>query len=677
MFECRNEHLVARRFHYYELDMKRSIFLLVALICMSTVSMAAIDKKAEIARLRGKLSQTTSRKDSIKILYDIFDLSSRKDYLALGREIDAVAERAGNNEVRYDMARHLANAISNDSILALIEAHVKSLPSCKEQKETALFVKIRRLSATARYITEKERQNKIARVIVPEDNSKMDGYAKVERLFTICEYLSSFAKGDLLVEYLDDLGRLIKETGIENYAVKNIYLTESANIYSVTGNKEKAIACDRALLKEIDGLEKRYRAQGRKYRSYDINRFVVYRRMLSNYEVLSLDEVNSLYSKILDIAAVNDDVRGVIENNKRAAVYHAMKNKRYAEAIPYIRHQLSVERSQVLRQRMLEMLIEAAVAVGDKTTEDLAQKELDAIADQMNSKEARDKYNELQIRYDVSALRAENAELELENKNGQIAATQRIMIFVIVGWVAFAIMLVALLFFWTRYKRTAADISSFVDSLAAERDAIKKRRYYDYAKKTGSSVQPRDYISSRPKLGNLSDTIDYIINDVMFISSIALEDTRKFRHTISVGSFMKDSIDNVESRLTKNININVVYPDPDFEIRVDKQCLQMLVNHILNVAVRLAPEGGAIGFECTEDKASRMARFVFKHTGDSFPEGREEKIFEHFFDYRKLSEDGEAALIMCRMINFLTNSSLKSSAGHTHDGKLVLMVPMS
>lgn len=650
---------------------------MVALLCLSSVSVSALDKNAEIARLRGKLSQTTTRKDSIKILYDIFDLSSRKDYLSLGREIDAVAERAGNNTVRYDIARHLANSVNNDSILALIEAHVKSLPAGQEQKETELFVKIRRLSTTARYMTEKERQDKIARLIVPEDNSKMDKYAKVERLFIICEYLSSFAKGNLLVEYLDDLGQLIKESGIDNYAVKNIYLTESANIYSVTGNKEKALACDRALLKEIDALEKRYRAQGRKYRNYDVSRFIVYRRMLSNYDILDLDEVNSLYDKILKIAAVNEDVKGVLENNKRAAIYHAMKNKRYAEAIPYLRHQLSVERSQVFRRRQLGMLVEAAAAVGDQTTEDLARNELEAITEQMNSKEAQDKYNELKIRYDVSALRAENAELELENKNGQIAATRRIMIFVIVGWVAFAIMLVALLFFWTRYKRTASDLSSFVDSLAAERDAIKKRRYYDYAKKVGSSVKPRDYISSRPKTGNLSDTIDYIINDVMFISSIALEDTRKFRHTISVGSFMKDSIDNVESGLTKNININVVYPDPDFEIRVDKQCLQMLVNHILKVAVRLAPEGGAIGFECTEDKSARMARFVFKHTGDSFPEGREEKIFEHFFDYRKLSEDGEAALIMCRMINFLTNSSLKSSAGHTHDGKLVLMVPMS
>ena len=398
---------------------------MVALLCLSSVSVSALDKNAEIARLRGKLSQTTTRKDSIKILYDIFDLSSRKDYLSLGREIDAVAERAGNNTVRYDIARHLANSVNNDSILALIEAHVKSLPAGQEQKETELFVKIRRLSTTARYMTEKERQDKIARLIVPEDNSKMDKYAKVERLFIICEYLSSFGKGNLLVEYLDDLGRLIKESGIDNYAVKNIYLTESANIYSVTGNKEKALACDRALLKEIDALEKRYRAQGRRYRNYDVSRFIVYRRMLSNYDILDLDEVNSLYDKILKIAAVNEDVKGVLENNKRAAIYHAMKNKRYAEAIPYLRHQLSVERSQVFRRRQLGMLVEAAAAVGDQTTEDLARNELEAITEQMNSKEAQDKYNELKIRYDVSALRAENAELELENKNGQIDGGHR------------------------------------------------------------------------------------------------------------------------------------------------------------------------------------------------------------------------------------------------------------
>lgn len=408
-----------------------------------------------------------------------------------------------------------------------------------------------------------------------------------------------------------------------------------------------------------------------------MNRFVIYRRMLSNYEALSVDEANDLYNKILNLAEKNDDIKATMEYNRRTSAYHAMKNKRYAEAIPYIRRQLSIEDSHILRKHMLEMLVEAASAIGDKTNEDLARQELEAINKEISTVAAKQKYDELQIRYDVSALREENAELELENKNEQIQATRRIMIFVIVGWVAFAILMIAFLFFWSRYKKTTADIASFVDTLVAERDAIKRRRYYDYAKKTNDKEYHASYHSKPPKPGNISETVDYIINDVMFISSIALEDSRKYRQTISVTEFMKDSISTLESTLDKNVNLNVLYPEPDFEIKVDKECLGMLTDHILKVAVRLAPEGGAVGFECTEDKSMKMARFVFKHSGNALPEGKEEKIFEHFFKYKELSEKGEAALIMVRMINFLTNCSLKSSSGHTGGGKLVLMVPMS
>ncbi|MDE7116440.1 MAG: hypothetical protein K2O56_08445, partial [Muribaculaceae bacterium] len=465
--------------------MKKVILLLFTLLMVPVAVYSTPEKRAKIASLREELATTKTHKDSIKILYDIFDLSNRKDYMDICKELDAVAAKGGDNAVRFDMARQMANVSSNDSVLAEIERHVETLPECKEKKETALFVKIRRLSATARNISEKERQERIARTIVPED-SKLDKYGKVERLFTICEYLSVFAKGDMLVNYLDDLGKLMNESGIDNYALKNIYYTESANIYSITGNHEKALAADRILLKEINNLEKRYKAQGRKYRNLDVNRFIIYRRMLSNYDNLSLEEANEIYSKILKLAEGNEDVKATMEYNRRASAYHAMKNERYAEAIPYIRRQLSIERSHILRKRMLEMLVEAASAIGDQTNVDIAQKELDAINRELSSVDAQQKYNELQVKYDVSALRAENAELELENKNGQILATRRIMIFVIVGWVAFAIMLVGLLFYWAKYKKTFADISSFVATLASERDAIKKRRYYDYARKTDS-----------------------------------------------------------------------------------------------------------------------------------------------------------------------------------------------
>lgn len=181
--------------------------------------------------------------------------------------------------------------------------------------------------------------------------------------------------------------------------------------------------------------------------------------MLSNYDSLSIDEANDLYSKILAIAERNEDVKSTMEYNRRASAYHAMKNGRYAEAIPYIRRQLSIERSHILRKRMLEMLVEAASAIGDQTNLDIAQKELDAINREINSVDARQKYNELQVKYDVSALRAENAELELENKNGQILATRKIMIFVIVGWVALAVMLVGLFVFLGKIQE---DISGYI-----------------------------------------------------------------------------------------------------------------------------------------------------------------------------------------------------------------------
>lgn len=656
---------------------KVTISLLFTLVFAQLSGFASVNRKeAAITKLRQELSQTDSRKDSIKILYDIFDLSERKDYINICKEIADVATRAGDNATRLDISRHLANVVKNDSALEMIENYVKSVPSSKDQKETELFVKIRRLSTSVRYISEKERQERVARLISADDISKLDKYGKVERLFMICEYLSNFAKGDLLVEYLNDLGDLMKDSGVNNYALMNLYYTEAANIYTLTGNREKALEADKTLLNIINDLEKEYRSKGRKYRDLNVNRFIIYRRMLSNYEALSQKDAEEIYHKIQYISQINTEVKKEMENNRRVAAYYAMKNKRYAEAIPYLRSQLSIEKSQPLKKRMLEMLLEASTAVGDSTNIDIARNELDAINRELDTTQAKERYNELKVRYDISSLRAENAELELEKKNNQVATTRRIMAFVIVGWLAFAAMLIAFLFFWTRYRKNATDIASFIDTLVAERDAIKKRRYYDYARKTDGNNVLDSYYTKPPKAGNISDMVDYIINDVMFISSVALEDSRKYRQTISVTKFIKDSISNVEATLNKNININVIYPDPDFEIKVDKECLQMLTTHILKVAVRMAPEGGSIGMECWEDKAVGMAKFVFKHSGDPIPEGKEEKIFENFFNYKELAEKGEAALIIVRMINFLTNSSLKSSAGHGSGGKLVLMVPM-
>ncbi|MDE6338168.1 MAG: ATP-binding protein [Muribaculaceae bacterium] len=658
--------------------MKKGVIILMAML-LAALGGYALDRKSEIAKLRRELSQTQNPKDSIEILYNIFDLSESKDFPKVLTELDGVAARTGENRIRLEIVRHLANYYKSDSLLSVLEAHVRTLPPSEEQKEAILFVQIRRIGQRERHGSEKERQENIARIIAANDTASLSKYEQIARMFNICEYMGMYAQGPLLVEYLDDLNDLIERSQIKTPSLKTLFLNESANIYTGIDQSQLAVEADRKLLKIYENLEKQYKAKGRKYRNYDLNRYYIYRRMLGNYRALTLEEANDIYKKIMDIVNRVPEAKAEYDTRRRAPAYHAMKNGQYAEALRYLKEAEIEDNQKVLRRHLLEMMIEAGKAVGDTQTVESASKDLEALLAEMSSEEAKQRNNELSIRYEVSALRAENAELELENKNEQIKNSQRTMTFVVVGWALFIILAGVALFFWTRYRRVITGLNNFIDTLQTERDAIKERRYYDYDNADADAEHHKQIYQEPAARKNKADKmVDGIINDVLFISSIAMEDSRKFRQNVKVHKFMEDCISTVAATLTRNVNVNVTYPEPDFTIRVDKECLQLVTDQILGKALILAPEGGSISFSCALDEAAGMARFMFKHSGTGLPQGKEERIFENFFEYEKHSEGGEGTLLLCRLINFLSSCSLKSSTGRANvsGGQLVLMVPL-
>ena len=660
--------------------MKKGVIVLMAMLLATAFGSYAIDHNAEIAKFREKLSKTDNANDSIEILYNIFDLSDHKDYPRVFNEIYNTAARAGNTKVQMQILRRFANYFQVDSVLSIVEQKAHSLPASDEQKETVLFVQLRRIAVREHYGSDKEKQENIARIIAAKDDENLNKYDQILRMFSICEYLAMYAQGPLLVEYLQDLNELVENSNFTTPAVKNFFLNESASIYTAIDQHELALATDKKLLQEYDKLEKQYKAQGREFRTYDLNRFYIYRRMLSNYKAISVEEANDIYDKILTIVANNEDAALDFNRSGRSAAYHAMKNGRYAEALMYLKGALKEDNMKRRRRHLLEMTVEAARATGDSLTADRAEAELKALMKELNSEEARQHSNELAIRYEVSSLRAENAELELENKKEQIENSQRAMTFVVVGWALFIILLVVALYYWTRYRRMISGLTHFIKSLESERDRLKERRYYDYDPK--ALEVPGDYAPLYKKKDTSKTeadrVVDSVINDILFISSIAMEDARRYRQNVKVTKFMEDSISTITATMRRNLNVNVTYPDPDFSIRVDKQCLQMLVDQILNKAVELSPDGGSIGFSCAKDESTGMARFTFKHSGQGLPHGQEERVLENFFEYEKHTEDGESALLLCRLVNFLSSCSLKSSTGRAHveGGQLILMVPL-
>ena len=260
--------------------------------------------------------------------------------------------------------------------------------------------------------------------------------------------------------------------------------------------------------------------------------------------------------------------------------------------------------------------------------------------------------------------------------------SRRSIILVSVLWIVFAIVILISLFYWTRYRRMMSGIQSFVASVGNERDELKKRRYYDYDRSSvaDNAKEPGVYSNLPVKKHDSVSLLNKMINDIFFISSISMEDTRKYRQNVRVGKLMEESIATVTANLHRNINVNVTYPEPDFDIRVDKECLQRLIDQILDKAVQLAPQGGSISFSCTHDEATDMARFVFGHSGNGLPHGDEERIFDGFFRFGDPDghSDTENVLFVCRMIKFLGSCSLKSSSGRANvsGAMLTLMVPI-
>ena len=118
-----------------------------------------------------------------------------------------------------------------------------------------------------------------------------DIYDKIVTLHAICLYIGETSQGELLSKYLDRLGVLVSKLRPEAYSIRNSYLVHAALAYRENGEHQKSIDCDKALLKSIDNLEKGTDGYGRKYRTYDGNRYVIYTRLLSNYPRLERAEV--------------------------------------------------------------------------------------------------------------------------------------------------------------------------------------------------------------------------------------------------------------------------------------------------------------------------------------------------------------------------------------------------
>ncbi len=347
------------------------IFLLI-LVSLSSISASANNKlgrQALIEKYTKQLQTASSARDSVRILYYIFDLGDRATQMEVGWELYYTAGRADNQNAQLDMLRNLGSFYANDdSIISLLLSLADKVPNEESRAATRTFILNQQIVRKSRNPNDTHLQKMLLDSITKSHNLEgKDVYDRISLLYQIIQYLGVDADGVLFKECLDTYAELIEDLPISDFPLKNQFYTSAAVIHSrMNGNHAKAIEYDRKLLDIIDQLQVMYTKKKRKFRNYDANKFISYRRMLGNYSALTSEEIEVIHDSLMALYERDADVKRVMDREGQAHAFYCMATKNYKEAIPSI---LTLVKNTSLSAYQLQkyygMLIEASKAVGD------------------------------------------------------------------------------------------------------------------------------------------------------------------------------------------------------------------------------------------------------------------------------------------------------------------------
>ncbi len=329
-------------------------------------------KQMLIEKYSEQLKTTTTAKDSLRILYYIFDLSNRQGQIKTAWEIYHTAGRANNVNAQLDMLRNLSSFYSaNDSMIQHLLKLTDKITNEDARAATKTFITNQHIVRKSRNPKDTQFQKMLLDSITKSHNLEgKDIYDKISILYQIIQYLGVDADGVLFKESLDTYGELVDELPASDYPLKNQFYTSAAMIHSrMNGNLEKAIIYDRKLLEIIDQLQQMYVKKNRKFRNYDTSKYISYRRMMSNYPALTDEEIESIHDSIVMLYNRDADVKKAMDNHGEAFAFYYMATKQYEKAVPALKGMLEdKDLSSYNKQKYNAMLIEASKAINDQKT---------------------------------------------------------------------------------------------------------------------------------------------------------------------------------------------------------------------------------------------------------------------------------------------------------------------
>lgn len=410
---------------------------------MTPASVVASQIVADSLMNRLKFQKTAD--DSLKLLYDVYDASEQRYKSKSGRMLLELARHTNNQNVLVDVVPQMAVLLKLDSAMPKeMNVYADLIADPEHRESIKLFIDVVRASVEANYIPESDLREVLRKYASEDLTPKGNRYEDILDLYRMVIFLGTTTHGNLYLEYLQRLEEMIEALPDEFNYLRNLYYTTAANVYTRNENYEKAIEADKKLIEVIGQLETAYKKLGRKYRDYTRYYYISYRRMLSNYKGLTLDEIKDIYSKCAVIAENDPEVASDFYGEGRPTIYRLMAIEDYEGVVPRIKKALPNVRDNFTRRNMMSMLVTAAEAINDQPTLLSALKDYNEMLQEAIKEQSAEAFRELQIRYDVNQLKSEKETLAMEKKEVEVATGQRVITVALAGLLIFAVLLMVL-----------------------------------------------------------------------------------------------------------------------------------------------------------------------------------------------------------------------------------------
>lgn len=666
-----------------------------------------------------ELSLAKTPQDSIPLLYHLSDIAKskgkRQQYLA---SLVETGRRANNISVELDALRNFCNIVTaNDSLMLLCLNEAKKLPPSNEQEEAITFIEVNRISSKTRSLPESEKTKLLQELISNyQKGENKNLYEEIKRLYEVCLYLSHSTTGGLYSEYLEKLHELINKLPIDGRKVlPTMYYTQLAIIYTKNHEYEKAIAADKELLKIIRQLEEEYKQQGRIYKNYDTSYYICYRRILSNFPVLSPEEIEYYYQRIIEIVQRNNAVKGDFETGKRPEILYLMARKEYSKALPVIKKVINHPINKSFRMELLQYMIEAATHVNDKTTLLQATTQYNTLLEEYNRTKSAEKYRELQILYDVNELKTQNAQLELEKRESEIESGKAIIRITFIAITILTLLLIMVCWLYYRTKRLAGSLQRSKENLQTEQENLLKTQKeltiardqaeganrmktlfiqnmsHEIRTPLNAIVGFSQLMAENAKDSNKEDMKLYaqtingnsellltLVGDVLDIAKMESGEIKMNLQPCSLQAICNMAVSNVKHRVKTGVKM---YFQADTEASGDlylttdgTRLEQVLINFLTNASK--FTNKGEIVLSYSVDADKRQIIFAVTDTGIGIPKDKAEVIFERFEKLDSFVQGTGLGLHICRLIANMLKGKVMVDTSYTGGARFLFIHPI-